>query len=198
MEHPIEPPPPTPPHLPVQRVLTGLDVPGVATPRRQEAVVASASLPAAAGRQKGRRRYLSIRDLSRRLWLGRGYDLLRALIHSGILPATRSARSWWIEDADVSALHLAFDDRAGKVRAFGGLAAWLRQRCWVVPAAPEAAPDGQVEAAPSAQPSIFHWRGAAYLPQRLWRMEPTPEGGLRYRHQSGATFASGATPALAG
>jgi hypothetical protein len=152
---------------------------------------------------------LSIRDLSRRLWLGRGYDLLRALIHSGILPATRSARSWWIEDADVSALHLAFDDRAGKVRAFGGLDAWLRQRCWVVPASPELAPEpsaelpanGQVEAAPADRPPVFHWRGVTYLPHSVWRTETTPEGELRYRHQSGATLtvavAVGVTPALA-
>ncbi|MGH2371467.1 MAG: hypothetical protein ACRDI2_25120, partial [Chloroflexota bacterium] len=158
MEHPITVP------TPIQPTLTGLD--GVLeTPRRPEVVapIPKATVPReAAARPKGRRRYWSIRDLSRRLWLGRGYELLRELIRSDILPATRSARSWWVDDADVHGLLAAFDDRAGKVRAFRGLDAWLRERCWVVEATPEhvAALHGlrnQLD-----RPAAFIWRGAAY------------------------------------
>ena len=142
-------------------------------------------------RVKGRRRYWSIRDLSRRLWLGRGYEVLRELVRSGVLPATRSVRSWWIDDADVLGLQAVFDDRAGKVRAFGRLDGWLRERCWTLPEGPEtlalvrlADEDGPYERAP-----VFHWRGTAYLPRGAWRAEAAP-GGLVYRHRSGIALAA--------
>lgn len=163
MEHPITPQPP------LQPVLAGLELDSVpAAPR-----AGGARQPVA---RKGRRRYWSIRDLSRRLWLGRGYDLLRELIHSGILPATRSAHSWWIDDADVNGLRLAFDDRAGKVRAFRNLEGWLRERCWVVPGTPQMASRSEGQ-------TVFRWRGVAYLPQGLWAVEQTPSGETVYRHR---------------
>ncbi|HEX2514515.1 MAG TPA: hypothetical protein VH257_07390 [Chloroflexota bacterium] len=191
MEHPLQPslehpagqaPPP------VQPVLTGFEAGAAALPR--PTLVPRA---AAASRQKGRRRYWSIRDLSRRLWLGRGYELLRELVRSGILPATRSARSWWIDDADVLGLRVAFDDRAGKVRAFGAVEGWLRERCWAIPEGPETR---ALSAVPGASPEgtlLLRWRGTAYLPHRTWRAEATPNGGLVYRHRSGV-----ALPAPAG
>src|SRR5688572_17024435 len=99
----------------LQPALTGLDEIApvhVATERIERLAAAD---------RRARRRYWSVRDLSRRLWLGRGYELLRELIRTGIVPATRSARSWWVDDADAAGLVAAFDDRAGKVRAFRGL-----------------------------------------------------------------------------
>src|SRR5688500_13957097 len=87
--------------------------------------------------RRTRRRYWSVRDLSRRIWLGRGYEMLRELIRTGIVPATRSARAWWVDDADAAGLMAAFEDRAGKVRAFRGLDTWLRERCHVAPLTPE-------------------------------------------------------------
>jgi hypothetical protein len=133
----------------------------------------------AAADRRARRRYWSVRDLSRRLWLGRGYDLLRDLIRTGILPATRSARSWWVDDADAAGLVAAFDDRAGKVRAFRGLDAWLRERCLVTELNPEA------EAVLHLTRSGFAWRGHAYLPQKAWRLETAPDGSAEFRHVSG-------------
>jgi hypothetical protein len=135
----------------------------------------------AAPDRRARRRYWSVRDLSRRLWLGRGYELLRELIRAGILPATRSARSWWVDDADAAGLMAAFDDRAGKVRAFRGLDAWLRERCFVTELTPEA------EAVLRVTRSGLAWRGRAYLPEKSWRLETTPDGSAEYRHVSGLT-----------
>ncbi|HEU5316067.1 MAG TPA: hypothetical protein VFX49_08165, partial [Chloroflexota bacterium] len=131
----------------VQPVLTGLEEirpmtppmtppasPTGETAARVERAVAADRRERVAGR--ARRRYWSVRDLSRRIWLGRGYELLRGLIRTGILPATRSARSWWIEDEHAAGLMAAFDDRAGKVRAFRGLEGWLRERAYVAPLTP--------------------------------------------------------------
>jgi hypothetical protein len=140
-------------------------------------------------RPKGRRRYWSIRDLSRRIWLGRGYELLCDLIRTGILPATRSARSWWIDDADVLGLRAVFDDRAGKVRAFRRLEDWLRERAWAVPAGAETAALSHL-GDPVDHPAVFHWRGTAYLPRSAWRTETAPTGGFVYRHASGAALAA--------
>jgi hypothetical protein len=111
------------------------------------------------GERPARRRYWSVRDLSRRIWVGRGYELLRHLIRAGILPATKSARSWWIDDRDAAGLMAAFDDRAGKVRAFHGLERWLRERCDVTELNPETA--AQVGAAG------FGWRGRLYVPKAV-------------------------------
>jgi hypothetical protein len=119
----------------------------------------TATSKATGGERLARRRYWSVRDLSRRIWLGRGYELLRHLIRAGILPATKSARSWWIDDRDAAGLIAAFDDRAGKVRAFRGLDEWLLQRCDVIELTPEAA--AQVGAAG------FGWRGKLYVPKAV-------------------------------
>lgn len=129
--------------------------------------------------RRTRRRYWSIRDLSRRIWLGRGYGLLRALIHSGVLPATRSTRSWWIDDEDAAGLIAVFEDRAGKVRAFHRLERWLSERCFVVSLTPE------LEALKQATQAVFVWRGRAYLPQDRWQIL---DGG-NFRHQSGVVVA---------
>ena len=170
---PLTPPPAAAPtRLPADSVTEQ------ATRRRTDRVerLAAADRPA-------RRRYWSVRDLSRRLWLGRGYELLRELIRTGIVPATRSARAWWVDDADAAGLIAAFDDRAGKVRAFRGLETWLRERCHVVDLTPEA------EAVLRVTRSGFAWRGKAFLPFKVWRPEPTPQGAAEnraeYRHVSG-------------
>jgi hypothetical protein len=166
----------------MQPPLTGFDLdtgPAVRHPAPLGATVATPATP----RLKGRRRYWSIRDLSRRLWQGRGYEFLRQVIRAGILPATRSARSWWIDDADVKSLQLAFDDRAGKVRAFRHLEDWLQERCWVVEDAPASLAsdvDGRVP--------VWQWRGTTYLPRTSWTAEPSSEGVV-YRHASGAVVA---------
>jgi hypothetical protein len=131
-----------------------------------------------------RHRYWSIRDLSRRIWYGRGYELLRLLIRSGILPATRSTRSWWVADADVRGLLAAFDGRAGKVRAFRRLDGWLRERCYVVPLTAEVA-----NALDGGRAGLA-WRGRAYLPQSAWQADVTPDGATIYRHRSGAAIGS--------
>jgi hypothetical protein len=133
--------------------------------------------------KRSRRRYWSIRDVSRRLWFGRGYDLLRELIRTGILPATRSARSWWIDDADVRGLLEAFDVRAGKVRAFRRLDDWLRERCLVAPLTPE------VEALLAETRSGLVWRGRAYLPKTAWTAATSAEGYPVYHHRAGPTIA---------
>ena len=180
----------------VQPALSGLDEiapltpPPAAAPARADAP--ADSLPAraaprradgierlAAADRRARRRYWSVRDLSRRLWLGRGYELLRELIRTGIVPATRSARSWWVDDADAAGLIAAFDDRAGKVRAFHGLDAWLRERCHVTDLTPGAGAVLRVTR------SGFAWRGKAYLPFKVWRQETSPAGNPEYRHISG-------------
>ena len=137
----------------------------------------------AAADKRARRRYWSVRDLSRRLWRGRGYELLRELLRTGIVPATKSARSWWVDDADAAGLLEAFEDRAGKVRAFRGLDAWLRERCYVADLTPEA------EAVLRATHSGLAWRGHAYLPVKSWRPETAPDGSVEYRHISGLTVA---------
>jgi hypothetical protein len=183
VEHPTAPAPAAP--LPVQPTLTGLDL-GVAGRPASAPVPAAAPAAAArpAPRQKGRHRYWSIRDLSRRLWLGRGYEFLREAIRSGVLPASRSAHSWWVDDADVLGLQAAFDGRAGKVRAFRRLDDWLRDRCWVVPASAETLSLGHREAGSGRTPAaVFHWRGVAYLPRSVWQAEQTPEGVV-YRHRA--------------
>jgi hypothetical protein len=109
---------------PVQPRLAGLeDVSSLApasTAALTESRAARRAEQAAAADRRTRRRYWSVRDLSRRIWVGRGYELLRELIRTGILPATRSARSWWVDDEDAAGLAGAFEDRAGKVRA------WMR------------------------------------------------------------------------
>jgi hypothetical protein len=134
--------------------------------------------PRAAARRAPRHRYWSVRDLARRIWFGRGYELLRELIRTGVLPATRSARSWWIDDADVQGLLAAFDARAGKVRAFHRLDAWLRERCRVMPATPE------LDQVLRATRSGFTWRGTAYLPKQQWHVETADDGQVVLRHPS--------------
>jgi hypothetical protein len=167
---------------PVQPRLVGLDV----SPRAVPATVRPAAAPTLVhDRKRVRRRYWSMRDLSRRLWYGRGYDLLRELIHGGVLPAARSARSWWVDDSDVAGLLAAFDARAGKVRAFRGLDAWLRERCHVAPLTPE------VEALIAATGSGFAWRGAAYLPKDAWHATGSGEQPA-YFHRSGVTISAAA------
>jgi hypothetical protein len=176
----------------IQPVLTGLDEvrPALTTPEaapvadetaRVERAVAADRRERAGG--KARRRYWSVRDLSRRIWLGRGYELLRELIRSGLLPATRSARSWWIDDEHAAALMAAFDDRAGKVRAFGGLGSWLRERAYVAPLTPEA------ETLARLTKSGFAWRGQLYLPKSQWTGYVLEEGA-EYRHRNGAVVAA--------
>jgi hypothetical protein len=190
LEHPLQQPleHPTRAPLPVQPVLTGMETHLDVGPVRAVAAVGAGPHPAGA-RPKGRRRYWSIRDLSRRLWLGRGYELLCDLVRTGILPATRSARSWWIDDADVLSLRAVFDDRAGKVRAFRRLEGWLRERAWAVPAGAETAALSHL-GDPVGHPAVFHWRGTAYLPRSAWRTEAAPTGGFVYRHASGAALAA--------
>ena len=177
----------------VQPALTGLDeiAPAAARPLAPPTGDAAARVERrraerierlAAADRRARRRYWSVRDLSRRLWLGRGYELLRELIRTGIVPATKSARSWWVDDADAAGLVAAFDDRAGKVRAFRGLEAWLRERCHIADLTPEA------EAILRATRSGFAWRGHAYLPLKSWRLELAPDGSAEYRHVSGLTI----------
>ncbi len=165
---------------PVQPLLTGLE--GAVAPASTPAPVLTPSRAghAARARRAPRHRYWSIRDLSRRLWLGRGYELLREMIRGGVLPATRSARSWWIDDADIRGLRTAFDAGAGKVRAFGALDAWLRERCWVAPLTPE----GRILA--RAAGSGFVWRSRLYLPKTAWQAEAAPDGSVVYRHRSGS------------
>ncbi len=171
-----------------QPVLTGFETltsvapaPTVSEARVRPSVTAGEHT---AERRGARRRYWSVRDLSRRIWFGRGYELLRHLIRAGILPATRSAHSWWLEDEDVQGLLAAFDDRAGKVRAFRGLEAWLRERCWVAPLTPDTA------ALLQDDHLGFAWRGNAYLPKRDWRVDFAPDGHVTYFHRSGATLPS--------
>ena len=172
-----------------QPVLTGFDTPApVNTPVTARAARKVPARPAVAAGQRTaerhgpRRRYWSVRDLSRRIWYGRGYELLRHLIRADVLPATRSAHSWWVSDEDVQGLLAAFEDRAGKVRAFRGLESWLRERCWVAPLTPETAAllrDGHLGLA---------WRGNAYLPKHAWRVDFAPDGRVTYFHQSGGTI----------
>ena len=183
----------------VSRALGAATAPGLVQPRLAglEEVVSPAAQPtqhvgerlttdraerAASADRRTRRRYWSVRDLSRRIWVGRGYELLRELIRSGILPATRSARSWWVDDEDAAALVSAFEDRAGKVRAFRGLDAWLRERCYVAPLTPE------VETLTRLTHSGFAWRGQVYLPRTSWTVETGPDGAAEYRHRSGAVI----------
>ena len=169
-----------------QPVLTGLETPtpvapapGASQARVRPSVTAGERT---AERRGARRRYWSVRDLSRRIWYGRGYELLRHLIRAGILPATRSAHSWWVDDVDVQGLLAAFDDRAGKVRAFRGLEAWLRERCWVAPLTPDTG------ALLQDDHLGFAWRGSAYLPKHAWRVDFAPDGRVTYFHPSGATI----------
>ena len=200
-EIPLEQPVERATDFPMQPVLTGLDAGliGVVRPPTGPAHrVTGAVAGRSAVRVKGRRRYWSIRDLSRRLWLGRGYEVLRELVRSGVLPATRSARSWWIDDADVLGLQAVFDDRAGKVRAFGRLDGWLRERCWTLPEGPEtlalgrlAGEDGPYAASALRLPLA---RVRPILPRGAWRAEAAP-GGLVYRHRSGIALAAPAAPA---
>jgi hypothetical protein len=170
----------------VQPVLTGLDLPTSATVARPERAprLATVTAPAQTDADKTvrgpRHRYWSIRDLSRRLWLGRGYDLLRELIRTGILPAARSTHTWWVASADVQGLLDAFDAPAGKVRAFRGLDAWLRERCWVAPLTPE------VEDILRQTQAGLAWRGLAYLPKDAWQADLAADGTVNYRHHSGA------------
>jgi hypothetical protein len=193
LEQPVE----RPADYPLQPVLTGLDVDpardpaGAVRPLHGPAPRVSGAAGGRTPRVKGRRRYWSIRDLSRRLWLGRGYEVLRELVRSGVLPATRSARSWWIDDADVLGLQAVFDDRAGKVRAFGRLEGWLGERSWTLPEGPETLALTRLagEDGPYDRPPVFHWRGTAYLPRSVWRAEAAP-GGLVYRHRSGIALAA--------
>jgi len=169
---------------PAQPVLTGFEALATASAAsvsvRPRAAVSGAER--VADHRTPRHRYWSVRDLSRRIWLGRGYELLRGLIHAGILPATRSARSWWIEDADVQGLLAAFEDRAGKVRAFRGLEEWLRERCYVAPLTAE------TQAALADGSRGFAWRGAAYLPKAWWRPDFAPDGRVVYYHRSGVAL----------
>jgi hypothetical protein len=166
----------------MQPALTGLDEiapvaqPETATPRAERA---ERTERLASEDRRARRRYWSVRDLSRRIWLGRGYELLRELIRTGIVPATRSARAWWVDDADAAGLMAAFEDRAGKVRAFGELDTWLGERCHVATLTPE------TETVLRLTRSGLAWRGRAYLPMKAWRAETTPDGGAEYRHVSG-------------
>lgn len=187
----------------MQPALTGLETPE----RREDARSVTSLVPSArqaelATDRRTRRRYWSVRDLSRRLWLGRGYKLLRGLIHAGILPATRSARSWWIDDEDAAGLIASFEYRAGKVRAFHGLDTWLRARCYVTPLTPE------VETLTRLTHSGFAWRGHIYLPKAAWTVELGPDttdgsgpadatvATVEYRHRSGA-LVEGAAHAVA-
>jgi len=199
----------------VQPALTGLEIQPPAAPasvlrdtsarppaagRVERAAAAAADRPSA----RPRRRYWSVRDLSRRLWVGRGYELLRELIRAGLLPATRSARSWWVDDEDAAGLVAAFEDRAGKVRAFRGLDSWLRERAYLAPLTPEA------ETLVRLTRSGFAWRGHVYLPKTQWTAWPVrtavrgeqggcapdatevqllDEGGVEYQHRGGAVVA---------
>lgn len=169
----------------VQPPLSGLELPQpAALPPVIPASATAATVAAAVApseRRGARHRYWSIRDVSRRLWLGRGYELLCELIRTGLLPATRSARSWWIEDAEVQGLLAAFESSAGKVRAFRGLAEWLRQRAFVLPAT------GETETLLRATKSGFVWRGNAYLPRATW-MADTAADQTIYRHRSGLSL----------
>jgi hypothetical protein len=140
-------------------------------------------LARAAGDRQPRRRYWSIRDLARRIWLGRGYELLRGLIRAEILPATRSSRTWWVADADVRGLLAAFEPQAGKVRAFRRLDAWLSERCWVTPLTPPA------DAAVRDPQGGFAWRGHAYLPKATWTSDTAPVGERTFRHRDGTSLA---------
>ncbi|HXI18853.1 MAG TPA: hypothetical protein VNM48_21015 [Chloroflexota bacterium] len=180
----------------VQPALTGLE----ALERYDVRPIAQASSASRraelATDRRTRRRYWSVRDLSRRLWLGRGYELLRGLIHAGILPATRSARSWWIDDEDAAGLIAAFEDRAGKVRAFRGLDTWLHSRCYATPLTPE------VETLTRLTRSGLAWRGHIYLPKAAWavELEPDPTNPINetgttveYRHRSGVVVEGAAT-----
>jgi len=193
-ETPLEQPVERPTAYPKQPVLTGLDaglIGAVRPPNGPAPRVSGAVAGRTAARVRGRRRYWSIRDLSRRLWLGRGYEVLRELVRSGVLPATRSAHSWWIDDADVAGLQAVFDDRAGKVRAFGRLDGWLRERCWTLPEGPDTLALDRLagEDGPFTRPPVFHWRGTAFLPRSAWRAEAAP-AGLVYRHGSGIALAA--------
>lgn len=161
---------------PVKTVPAGVDA-GTAAGARARTV----SRRRSGARRPARHRYWSIRDLSRRMWQGRGYELLRAVIHTGILPATRSARSWWVSDEDVLGLQEAFEARGGRVRAFRGLDRWLRDRCYALPLTP------QVEELLGARGEAgLAWRGTAYLPKTRWRAETSAGGDVVYRHRSGA------------
>ncbi|CAA9298771.1 MAG: hypothetical protein AVDCRST_MAG77-5430 [uncultured Chloroflexi bacterium] len=164
----------------VQPVLTGFDAVHAVERGAEAERLAVASRRAVAADRRARRRYWSVRDLSRRLWLGRGYELLRELIRAGILPATRSARSWWVDDEDAAGLVAAFEDRAGKVRAFRGLERWLGERCYVTPLTPEA------ETLTRLTHSGFAWRGMLYLPRAAWTQEVDASGATQLRHRSGA------------
>jgi hypothetical protein len=177
---------------PVQPALAGLELglpaahpaPAIEARPAERAAGRLSVVPAPEGR-RARRRYWSIRDVSRRLWLGRGYELLRELIRAGILPATRSSRSWWIDDADVRGLLEAFDARAGKVRAFRRVDDWLRERCLVAPLSPE------LEALLAETRTGLAWRGHAYLPKPAWTAATSAAGQTVYHHRSGSTIAPG-------
>lgn len=169
----------------VQPALVGLELPeAVKLPaaRVRDAVRSARAEREAmdAADRRARRRYWSVRDLSRRLWRGRGYKLLRQMIRADVLPATRSTHSWWIANEDAAGLQAAFDDQAGKVRAFHGLETWLQDRCYVTPLTPE------LEALERGGLSVFTWRGQAYLPRRAWQVAAAPDGTIEYRHRSGA------------
>lgn len=176
--------------IPVQPALAGLElvlppanpVPAVkSAPTETEQTAARLSIVPAPEGKRSRRRYWSIRDVSRRLWFGRGYELLRELIRTGILPATRSAHSWWIDDADVRGLLEAFDARAGKVRAFRRVDDWLRERCLVAPLTPE------LEALLAETHTGLAWRGQAYLPKATWTAATSAGGHTVYHHRAGPT-----------
>jgi hypothetical protein len=171
---------------PVQPALTGFEAPAPVTPAVEPDHPAVVAGEHRSVRRGPRHRYWSLRDLSRRVWLGRGYELLRGLIRAGILPATRSTQSWWIDDADVQGLLATFEDRAGKVRAFRGLEAWLRERCYVAPLTPE------TEAALDAGRRGVAWRGHVYLPRNAWRVDFGPDGRVTYFHDSGDAGDAGA------
>lgn len=132
-------------------------------------------------RMRGRHRFWSIRDISRRLWLGRGYELLCAFIRAGILPTTRSTRTWWLADSDVQGLMDAFDAPAGKIHAFRHLDEWLRGRCYVAPVT------SQIPTALQTTESGLVWRGAAYLPKAAWLERVDGAGRTTFRHRSGVT-----------
>lgn len=176
MEHPVVVNPAVPA---VQPPLLGLEASNRA-PAAVPAVRLVREETAASSGRHARRRYWSVRDLSRRIWLGRGYELLRELVRSGVLRATRSSRNWWIEDADVQGLLAAFEPQAGKVRAFRSLDAWLRERCWVTPLTPE------TDQTLLATRGGFAWRGRAYLPRSTWRAELGPDGEVTYYHRAGS------------
>jgi hypothetical protein len=165
---------------PVQPALAGFEVPAPSAPAAgvRPAIAASSRVE----RRGPRHRYWSLRDLSRRVWLGRGYEVLRGLIRAGILPATRSARSWWIDGTDAQGLIAAVEDRAGKVRAFRGLDVWLRERCYVAPLTTEN------EAALDGGTLGFAWRGNVYLPKHAWRLNFQPDGRIAFVHDSGAAI----------